>query len=84
EIVIGPNSSFADRSSDAATTANVKARFVQNAQGRFQATHVKVVTEAGTVFLMGIVRRSEADAATAIAAGSSGAKKVVEVFEYID
>jgi osmotically-inducible protein OsmY len=43
---------------------------------------VKVVTEAGTVYLMGIVTRKEADDATEIARTTSGVQKVVRVFEY--
>jgi len=44
---------------------------------------VKVVTEAGTVYLMGMVTKREADDATQIARTTSGVKRVVRVFEYI-
>jgi osmotically-inducible protein OsmY len=59
----------------------VKSRFV-SAQ-KFNPIHVKVVTEAGTVYLMGMVTRREADDATQIARTTSGVKRVVRVFEYI-
>jgi osmotically-inducible protein OsmY len=44
---------------------------------------VKVVTENGVVFLMGIVTKDEGDAATEIARTTSGVARVVKVFEYI-
>src|SRR5574337_247310 len=81
DVVIGPISSIGSRSNDAVITSKVKARFVD--QGTFGVTHVKVYTEAGTVYLMGLVTRKEADAATEIARTTSGAAKVVRVFEYI-
>ena len=81
EVAIGPNSSFGSRSNDAVITSKIKGRFVD--QATFGVTHVKVYTENGTVFLMGLVTRRGADAATEIARGTSGVVKVVRVFEYI-
>ncbi len=82
EVAIGPASSLTDRAKDTATTANVKSRFI--GKGKFQINHVKVVTEAGVVYLMGLVKRAEAKDATEIAATSLGVRKVVQVFEYLD
>ena len=48
------------------------------------AVHVKVVTEAGNVYLLGMVSRKEADDATEIARTTSGVQKVVRLFEFID
>ena len=45
--------------------------------------HVKVVTEAGTAFLLGIVTQSEADAAVQVARTTSGVKKVVNLMEIV-
>ena len=42
---------------------------------------MKVVTERSVVFLMGIVSRGEADAASEIAATTSGVERVVRLFE---
>jgi osmotically-inducible protein OsmY len=81
EVVIGPNSTLSARANDALITSNVKARFV-DAQ-RFSAHHVKVVTEANVVFLLGLVTRAEADAAAEVARTSRAVRKVVRVFEYI-
>lgn len=81
ELSIAGNSSFAARSSDSYLTTKVKARFTDS--GKFSINHVKVVTESGTVFLMGLVTQAEADAAADIARTTSGVMKVVRVFEII-
>ena len=81
EVQVAGASSLTSRGNDAVVTSKVKARFVDD--NRFSANHVKVVTEAGTVFLMGLVTRDEADRATDIARTTSGVRKVVRVFEYI-
>jgi len=82
ELIIGPTTTFTGRSNDSYITAKVKTRFLDDA--RFSANHVKVVTEAGTVFLMGIVKREEGNAAAEVAARTDGVLKVVKVFEYMD
>jgi osmotically-inducible protein OsmY len=81
DLQIGPPSSLGQRSNDTYITSVVKSRFV-TAQ-KFNPIHVKVVTESGTVYLMGLVTRREADDATQIARTTSGVKRVVRVFEYI-
>ncbi|MDD2873676.1 MAG: BON domain-containing protein [Azoarcus sp.] len=81
ELTIGTASTVSARANDSLITSNVKARFVDGR--RFSANHVKVVTEANVVFLMGLVTRQEADAATEIARTSQGVRKVVRVFDYI-
>lgn len=80
ELAIGPQSSLAARTGDTVITSNVKTRFLGTKS--FNAVHVKVVTEAGVVYLMGTVTEVEAGAATEIARTTDGVKKVVRVFEY--
>ena len=80
ELVVGPVTDLGSRSNDTLITSKVKARFVE-AQ-KFQINHVKVVTERGTVYLLGVVRRDEGDAAADIARTTSGVQRVVKVFEY--
>jgi osmotically-inducible protein OsmY len=80
ELTIGAPSSFGARASDSATTGKVKARFVD--AGKFSAVHVKVVTEASVVYLLGIVTETEANLATEIARTTGGVRKVVKVFDY--
>jgi osmotically-inducible protein OsmY len=80
EVTIGPLSSLAARTGDSVVTSNVKTRFL--GAKNFNPVHVKVVTEAGTVFLMGMVTEVEANAAVDITRTTDGVKKVVKVFEY--
>lgn len=82
ELTIGEQSSLTSRSNDTLITSNVKLRFVDDP--RFGAANVKVVTEYGTVFLMGIVNHTEADAAAEVASGSQGVARVVKLFEYVN
>lgn len=82
EITIGPVSALSARANDSFVTSKVKARFVD--ERKFNAVHVKVVTEASVVYLLGLVKRKEADDAVEIARTTSGVQKVVKLFEYID
>ena len=82
ELVVAGNSSLTARTGDTFTTASVKTRFIGNRS--FSTNHVKVITEAGTVYLMGHVTREEGDAAAEVARTTSGVGKVVKVFDYID
>jgi osmotically-inducible protein OsmY len=81
ELQIAGASSMAGRGNDALVTSNVKARMVNN--GKFSPTHVKVVTEASVVYLMGLVKPAEGDAAVEIARTTAGVARVVKVFEYL-
>jgi len=82
ELVVSGTTSMTSRGSDSLITSDVKLRFMNDK--RFNADHVKVVTENGTVFLMGIVKRAEADAATEVASTTGGVQRVVKLFEYLD
>ncbi|MCX7156244.1 MAG: BON domain-containing protein [Rhodocyclales bacterium] len=81
ELAIAGPSSYGGRSNDSYITSKVKARFVD--AGKFAPNHVKVVTEAGVVFLLGLVTQAEADAAVEIARTTGGVQKVVRVLEII-
>lgn len=81
ELMIAGANSLSGESNDAYITTKVKARFVDANQ--FSANHVKVVTEAGVVYLLGIVTKREADEAVQIARTTAGVMKVVRVFEII-
>jgi len=82
ELAIAGNSSITSRGNDSIITSNVKARMVGN--GKFSPNHVKVVTEAGAVFLMGLVTPAEGDAAVEVARSTAGVSRVVKVFEYVE
>ena len=78
EIAVAGISPFMSRSNDALITSKVKGRFMD--AGKFQINHVKVVTENSVVYLLGLVKRHEAQSAVEIASSTSGVKKVVKVF----
>jgi osmotically-inducible protein OsmY len=82
ELAVSRTSSLASRSNDGLITSNVKLRLMHNQH--FNADHFKVVTENGTVYLMGIVNHSEADAAAEVASTTKGVQQVVRMFEYLD
>jgi len=85
ELKVAPLSSFATRSHDTLITTKVKSSLsnIKNLPG-FDATRVKVITESGTVFLLGLVHKNEGATATEITRRTSGVKQVVQVFEYIN
>lgn len=82
ELTIGANISIWARLHDSWLTGKIKTRlaFSSNAD----AGRVKVITENGVVYLMGLLTRAESDAAVEVARHSSGIQKIVRVFEYID
>ncbi|MBK6957402.1 MAG: BON domain-containing protein [Nitrosomonas sp.] len=82
EIAVAGNTSLASRSNDTLITSKVKTRFLT--ERKFQINHVKIVTENEVVYLLGVVTRQEADDAARIASSTSGVKKVVKVFEYLN
>ena len=81
EIVVAAVSPFGSRSNDSYITSKVKSRFVE--ANKFSATHVKVVTDRQVVYLMGLVKRDEADNAAQIASTTSGVLRVVKLVEPI-
>ena len=82
ELTVGPPSALSTRANDSYITSKVKTRFLDGR--RFNPVHVKVVTEAGTVYLMGLVKRQEAEDATEVARTTRGVHRVVRLFEYQD
>ena len=80
QLVIAAPSSLPSRSSDAWITSKVKAKITSDRQ--IDPFYIKVVTEHGIVYLMGIVNQSESDRAVSITTNSAGVQRVVKVFEY--
>ena len=81
ELAISGTSSLSQRSNDVLITGKIKAALIDSKD--LVSSAFKVVTERGTVYLMGRVTQREADRATAIARATSGVQKVVRVFETI-
>lgn len=81
ELAIGQTSSTSDRANDVLLVAKVKASMVDTED--VFASVFKVVSERGTVYLMGRVTQREAKRATDVVRGMGGVKRVVRVFDYI-
>jgi osmotically-inducible protein OsmY len=80
EAGVGPNATLSTLSNDTFITSKVKTRLLE---GQYvPGTLIKVVTERGVVYLMGIVSRTEGDAAGQIASTTTDVTRVVKVFEY--
>jgi osmotically-inducible protein OsmY len=82
ELTVSGITSLTSDANDVALTSQVKARMLRDE--RVPGTKIKVVTEAGVVYLMGLVTKTEAEAATDIARTTSGVAKVVTLFEYLN
>jgi osmotically-inducible protein OsmY len=82
ELEVAGPTSLLTRSGDSWVTSKVKTKLLASdaAPGR----DVKVVTENGVVYLMGLVTRDGADSAAEIARNTGGVRKVVRMFEYVD
>jgi len=81
EIRIADLTDFSSRTNDSWITSKVKSKMLA-AKGLPSST-IKVVTENGTVFLMGLVTKEVGDHAASIAREISGVKRVVKLFEYV-
>lgn len=81
ELGIGPASPLSSRSNDAFIDSKVKARLVDTNQ--VSANHIKVVTERGITYLMGIVSEREAKVAIAVARTTAGVRRVVNIMEVL-
>lgn len=79
--VEGPSSTIT-RMSDSWITAKVKAKLISSDD--VDATKIKVVTENGVVYLMGILKPEEADAAIELTRNTGGVQQVVKIFSYIN
>ena len=81
ELAVMPLSTLSERSNDLLIVAKVKASFVDSRD--LFANAFKVVTERGTVYLMGRVTQREANSATQLTRNVGGVNKVVRLFEII-
>lgn len=79
ELQVGAPSSMSARANDSYITTKVKGRLLDSS--KVNPIHVKVVTEAGVVYLMGIVTDQEANDAVEIARNTGGVVKVVRIFD---
>ncbi len=81
ELTVAGRVSFGTQAADTSITARVKTALIDARD--LQGNTIKVVTEAGVVYLMGIVTRAEAERAAQVTSRVSGVTRVVTVFEYV-
>ena len=82
EVALQAPSTLAARAGDSLVTGKVKVALL--ADNKIRSIHVKVVTERGVVYLMGLLRQDEADRVTEVARRVAGVQRVVKVMEYIE
>ena len=76
----GPTSSLT-RTSDSWITTKIRSQML--ADTSLKSSSIKVVTENGIVYLMGVVSRKQADIAVDIARRVSGVQRVIKIFSYV-
>ncbi len=82
EIKIGPSASMTEQGKDTYITSKVKIKLFEVKLPGFDPTRVKVVTDQGNVYLMGIVSEQEAAEVVQKVRYVSGVRRVVKIFEY--
>ena len=82
ELQVMQPSSILARNNDAWLTTKIKTQMLTDSA--VPSSRIKVITENGIVYLLGLVTQQEANSATAVVQGVSGVQKIVKLFEYID
>jgi osmotically-inducible protein OsmY len=82
ELQVIEPSSYLARSNDSWLTSKIKAEMLTDST--IPGSRIKVVTENGIVYLLGLLTQQEATRATNLVQGVSGVQKIVKLFEYID
>lgn len=80
-LVVAPVSGITERSNDTWLTSKVRARLLDG-KG-YPPNAIKVVSERGVVYMLGLVTRAEGEAAARVASETSGVQQVVTLYEYI-
>ena len=82
ELEVAGKTSLLSRSNDSWIATKVRTLMLANSSG--PSGQIRVVTENGIVYLMGILSQADGDLATDLARNVSGVTRVVKVFEYVD
>lgn len=82
ELQVLQPSSLLARNNDAWLTTKIKTQMLTDSS--IPGSRIKVVTENGIVYLLGLLTQQEAAQATSLVQGVSGVQKIVKLFEYID
>lgn len=81
-LTVEPNIGAGARMYDSWLTTKIKTKYAFN--NDINGQRIKIVTENGVVYLMGLVKQVEADRAALVAQRTGGAQRIVKAFEYID
>ena len=85
ELVVGPPTTDLKRAADTLITGRIKVAMATSDKLRSPLKlNVKVVTEDGAVFLMGLVTREQSEAVTAVVSRIPGVRQIVRLFEFTD
>lgn len=82
ELEVAGKTSLLSRSNDSWVATKVRTLMLANKS--VPSGQIRVITENGAVFLMGLVSQADAQQATDLARNVSGVTRVVKVFEYLD
>ncbi|XGA78881.1 BON domain-containing protein [Halomonas sp. CH40] len=82
ELAIAATLPAAQRLTDSWITTNVVSQLATN--NRIDSSKIEVTTENASVYLMGIVARSEADMIVNEVSTVRGVQRIVKVFDYLD
>ncbi len=80
EVELSAPSSIMARTNDTVLTTKVKTKLLANDD--LNGNRIKIVSEAGTVYMLGILSQTEADLAAEVASTTRGVQRVVKLFEY--
>jgi len=80
--VVAEPSTLGQRNNDTWITTKVRGRLMSG-KGDYSSQAIKLVSERGVVYLLGLVTPSEGDAVTTVVSQTAGVLKVVPLFEYL-
>lgn len=81
ELEVAGKTTMLSRTNDSWISTKVRTQLVSNKE--VPANQIRVITENGAVYLMGMVTQAQGDRAALLARNIAGVSKVVKVFEYI-
>lgn len=81
EVRIAEPTPMSSRTNDSYLTGKIKTSVFTHLK-ELDGAQVKVVTENGSVYLMGLVTRKQGNQITEIARKTNGVKRVIKLFEY--
>ncbi|WP_424947377.1 BON domain-containing protein [Candidatus Spongiihabitans sp.] len=82
ELDLSGKTNLASRANDSYITGKVKAKLIR--AEHIPSSNIKVITERGGVYLLGLVTRDEAEAAVEVTKSVRGVTRIIKVFEYIE